>query len=223
MVGKYLNGYGIDDGIPEPSPTPARSRRAGPTGTRSPAASTSAATLQAERAGQDPLLQAGDRNYVTDVLAEQGGRLRQAAGAEFRSRSSSGSTPPRPTARPAVRSARRAIRSPRRATWAATRGRRRPEAPNFDEADASDKPAGDRGHAALSDEEIADIDRRYRGRLESLLAVDDAVEADRRQGAEGRRQAQDLHLLHLRQRPAARRTPRCCSRTTSTRRRCACR
>jgi N-acetylglucosamine-6-sulfatase len=50
-----------------------------------------------------------------------------------------------------------------------------PRYPNFDEPDVSDKPEEIRGLPRLSDELIADLDRRYRGRIESLLSVDDEV------------------------------------------------
>jgi N-acetylglucosamine-6-sulfatase len=50
-----------------------------------------------------------------------------------------------------------------------------PRPPNFDEPNVSDKPEQIRDIPRLSDAEIADIDRRYRGRLESLLSVDDEV------------------------------------------------
>ena len=50
-----------------------------------------------------------------------------------------------------------------------------PHPPNFDEADVSDKPEQIRDTPHLSDSQLADIDRRYRGRLESLLSVDDEV------------------------------------------------
>jgi N-acetylglucosamine-6-sulfatase len=50
-----------------------------------------------------------------------------------------------------------------------------PRYPNFDEANVSDKPKQIRDLPRLSDAELADIDRRYRGRLESLLSVDDEV------------------------------------------------
>jgi arylsulfatase A-like enzyme len=50
-----------------------------------------------------------------------------------------------------------------------------PRTPNFDEADVSDKPQQIRDLPPLPDAVIADIDRRYRGRLESLLSVDDEV------------------------------------------------
>jgi Arylsulfatase A and related enzymes len=50
-----------------------------------------------------------------------------------------------------------------------------PHPPNFDEANVSDKPSQIQDIPRLSDAELADIDRRYRGRLESLLSVDDEV------------------------------------------------
>ncbi len=50
-----------------------------------------------------------------------------------------------------------------------------PRSPNFDEANVSDKPQAIRDIPHLSDAELADIDRRYRGRVESLLSVDDEV------------------------------------------------
>jgi N-acetylglucosamine-6-sulfatase len=50
-----------------------------------------------------------------------------------------------------------------------------PKPPSFGEADISDKPAGIRNLRRLTDADIADITRRYRCRLESLLSVDEAV------------------------------------------------
>jgi N-acetylglucosamine-6-sulfatase len=50
-----------------------------------------------------------------------------------------------------------------------------PRLPNFDEPNMSDKPDQIQDIPRLSDPEKADIDRRYRGRLESLLSVDDQV------------------------------------------------
>jgi arylsulfatase A-like enzyme len=50
-----------------------------------------------------------------------------------------------------------------------------PHPPNFDEANVSDKPDQIQDLPRLSDTQLADIDRRYRGRLESLLSVDDEV------------------------------------------------
>jgi N-acetylglucosamine-6-sulfatase len=50
-----------------------------------------------------------------------------------------------------------------------------PKTPNFNEPDMSDKPEQIRDIPKLSDDQLADLDRRYRGRLESLLSVDDEV------------------------------------------------
>jgi N-acetylglucosamine-6-sulfatase len=50
-----------------------------------------------------------------------------------------------------------------------------PHPPNFDEANVSDKPQQVKDIPHLSDSQLTDIDRRYRGRLESLLSVDDEV------------------------------------------------
>ena len=50
-----------------------------------------------------------------------------------------------------------------------------PRTPNFNEPDMSDKPEQIQSIPKLSDDQIADLDRRYRGRLESLLSVDDEV------------------------------------------------
>ena len=51
-----------------------------------------------------------------------------------------------------------------------------PRTPNFDEPNVSDKPEQIREIPHLNDQELADIDRRYRGRLESLLSVDDEIQ-----------------------------------------------
>lgn len=50
-----------------------------------------------------------------------------------------------------------------------------PQTPNFNESDMSDKPQQVQAIPKLSPDQIADLDRRYRGRLESLLSVDDEV------------------------------------------------
>lgn len=52
-----------------------------------------------------------------------------------------------------------------------------PRPPSFDEADVSDKPAAVRQLPRLDAQAIAGITKDYRSRLESLLAVDDAVAA----------------------------------------------
>jgi N-acetylglucosamine-6-sulfatase len=52
-----------------------------------------------------------------------------------------------------------------------------PQSPSFNEADVSDKPLGIRSRPALNPQAIANITENYRQRLESLLAVDEAVAA----------------------------------------------
>jgi N-acetylglucosamine-6-sulfatase len=51
-----------------------------------------------------------------------------------------------------------------------------PQPPNFNEADVSDKPLTIRRRPPLSPERIAEIQELYQQRLESLLSVDEAVE-----------------------------------------------
>jgi N-acetylglucosamine-6-sulfatase len=51
-----------------------------------------------------------------------------------------------------------------------------PMPPSFNEADVSDKPGAIQGRELLGANEIADMQRRYRCELESLLAVDEGVE-----------------------------------------------
>ena len=141
MVGKYLNGYGIDDGI-----VGADDRRA-----RDPAglervvrphrrSRTAPLQVQAERAGQDPLLQ-GRRPQLRHRRAlEQGRRLRQAPGAASGSPSSCGSTRRRPTARRAVFPGALRDPPPARRHLGRYEFATAPRTPNFDEADVSDKP-----------------------------------------------------------------------------------
>ncbi len=50
-----------------------------------------------------------------------------------------------------------------------------PKPPNFNEADVSDKPEVIRRRPRLTQQQIADIRRKFRCELESLLAVDDGV------------------------------------------------
>jgi arylsulfatase A-like enzyme len=50
-----------------------------------------------------------------------------------------------------------------------------PRPPSFDEEDVSDKPAWIRDNPPLGPEQIADAEDLYRKRLQSMLAVDDAI------------------------------------------------
>ncbi|HYU61585.1 MAG TPA: sulfatase [Solirubrobacterales bacterium] len=52
-----------------------------------------------------------------------------------------------------------------------------PQPPSFNEADVSDKPQEVQQQPLLDDADIANIQRKYRCRLESLLAVDEGVDS----------------------------------------------
>ncbi len=52
-----------------------------------------------------------------------------------------------------------------------------PRPPSFNEADMSDKPSHLRDRAALTPQQIADLDEQYRRRLRSLQAVDDMIDS----------------------------------------------
>jgi arylsulfatase A-like enzyme len=52
-----------------------------------------------------------------------------------------------------------------------------PLPPSFNEADVSDKPQAVQNDPLLDDADIANVQRRYRCRLESLLAVDEGVDS----------------------------------------------
>ena len=99
-----------------------------------------------------------------------------------------------------------------------------PRPPNFNEADVSDKPAAIRNLPRLNASQIANIQRKYRCELESLLSVDEGVkkvvDALRANGE----LEQHAGHLHLRQRLLPRRAPDLpMARGTSTRSRSGCR
>ncbi len=54
--------------------------------------------------------------------------------------------------------------------------RRAPRSPSFNEEDISDKPSWYQGLERLTAEEVSDLDGFYRGRIETMLAVDDGIE-----------------------------------------------
>jgi arylsulfatase A-like enzyme len=175
MVGKYLNGYGIDDQIPEPVSDareipPGWSEWYGLTG----GLEQRRYKYKLNEQGKVRYYKQGGRNYVTDVLASK-------AVSFVKRRAPKPKpfflwfTPTAPHGEAGVplgatRDPAPALRHLGRYELATA-----PRTPNFDETDVSDKPASISSAPPLSGEEIADIDRRYRGRLESLLAVDEAV------------------------------------------------
>ena len=175
MVGKYLNGYGINDFIPEA----VSDAREIPPGWTEWYGLTGGLEQRRYRyklneQGRIRYYKTGDRNYVTDVLSSKA--------VDFVKRQAKFPKPFflwfNPTApHGEAGSAFGATRDPEPAKRHLGRYElaKAPRTPNFDEADVSDKPSGIAATPPLNEEEIADIDRRYRGRLESLLAVDEAV------------------------------------------------
>lgn len=175
LVGKYLNGYGIDDGIPEPLPDareipPGWTEWYGLTG----GSDQFRYRYKLNENGRARFYGDGPTNYQTDVLASKAiGFVKRRA------------PKPKPfflwftPTAPHGEGGRLpgATRDPQPAPRHLGRfeGVQAPRTPNFDEADVSDKPAFVQDVDPLNPEAIADIDVRYRGRVESLLSVDEAV------------------------------------------------
>jgi N-acetylglucosamine-6-sulfatase len=175
MVGKYLNGYGVDDGVLEALPD----AREIPPGWSEWFGLTAGSD---QRRYQYKLNENGDvryygggpESYVTDVLASHA--------VDYIKRRAPYPKPFflwfNPTA-PHGENGNLfgATRNPTPAPRHLGRigNAFYPRTPNFDEADVSDKPEFVRDKPPLTEEEVDDIDRRYRGRVESLFSVDDAV------------------------------------------------
>ena len=175
LVGKYLNGYGIDDGIAERT----ADAREIPPGWTEWYALTGGSDQYRHRYklnenGKTRFYGDGPVNYQTDVLA--------AKAIDFIKRRAPSPKPFflwfTPTA-PHGEAGRfpGATRDPTPALrhFGRFEGAQAPRTPNFDEADVSDKPSFVQDQDRLTPEQLADIEVRYRGRRESLLAVDDAV------------------------------------------------
>ena len=168
MVGKYLNGYGVV--------RPARD----PTGLEQWYALTDGTEqhrygfkLNENGKVQHYGRQAEELHRLRPRL--EGERACSSSGRSARSRSSSGTTRTTRTASRAPRSGRPATRSRPRSTSASsgTSPRRGHPTSTRPTSPTSRRPIRD--IPQLSDAELADIDRRYRGRQESLLSVDDEV------------------------------------------------
>jgi arylsulfatase A-like enzyme len=166
-VGKYLNGYGKRDNDPEAVP-PGWDEWYAPVG------KTESRMFDFGLNENGRVRRYGDRerDYQTDVLARKGvGFIRESA------------DDPRPflmvlaTSAPHGEGQRGGYPNPRPAPR--HRGsfddERLPRPPSFNERNASDKPAFVSDKSRLGPERVGDLERRYRSRLESLLAVDDAV------------------------------------------------
>ena len=175
LVGKYLNGYGIDDGVAEPVSDakeipPGWSEWYGLTG----GLEQRRYKYKLNENGRIRYYKRGPKNYVTDVLAAKAIDFvkRQAPRPKPFFLWFTPTAPHGEAGRPigATRDPEPALRHLGRYESSTA-----PRPPNFDEADVSDKPEPVAESPRLSSEDKADIDRRYRGRLESLLSVDDAV------------------------------------------------
>ena len=175
MVGKYLNGYGIDDGVPERR-SDAKQR---PPGWSDWAALTDGTdqrrySYKLNENGKIRKYKRGKKNYVTDVLARKAVKFidRRAPRPKPFFLWFNPTAPHGEANRPTI-SNRNPTPAPRHI--GAFEGAKRPRTPNFNEADVSDKPGFVQAIPPLSGAAISDLDLRYRARAESLLSVDQAV------------------------------------------------
>lgn len=172
-VGRYLNGYGDDATPPVP---PGWNEWYAPFGNRS-AFRYFGFTLNENGTLVD---YQGEDQYQTDVLAGKAvAAIRASAGAPlflsvaFVAPHIGG--PPDPDDRPVTGDPVTPAPAPRHRDRFASEPL--PRSPSFDEEDVSDKPPAMRQWPRLGPADIEAITERYQQRLESLLAVDEAVEA----------------------------------------------
>jgi arylsulfatase A-like enzyme len=175
MIGKYLNGSGVNDGIPEP----VKDAKQIPPGWSEWHSFVSDSDQRRYRYklnenGKLRRYGKGKRNYITDVL--------NAKAVDFVEENAPRKKPfflwYNPTAphgeagRPfgADRNP-----TPARRHYGLFEGSFRPRTPNFNEADVSDKPSFVRSTPQLGSADVLDMDQRYRGRVESLLSLDQGV------------------------------------------------
>ena len=175
MVGKYLNGYGVDDGFPEALPD-ARQVPPGWTDWFSLTAGQDQRrySYRLNENGRVRYYGTAPGDYVTDVLASKAiGVIKERAPSPkpfflwF--------TPTAPHGESGLPAG--ALRDPTPAPRHLGRfeGASIPRTPSFNEADVSDKPGYIAATEPLTPAEIDTLDVRYRSQLESLLAVDEAV------------------------------------------------
>ena len=175
MVGKYLNGYGINDGIPERT----SDAKAIPPGWSEWYALTDDKDQRRYRYRLNENRQivkykSRKKDYVTDVLANKAVNFvkRRAPQPKPFFLWFNPTAPHGEAGRP-FGAQRNPTPAPRH--LGAFEGAVRPRTPNFNEADVSDKPDFIQATPQLSAAEVLDVDLRYRGRLESMLSVDEAV------------------------------------------------
>lgn len=175
MVGKYLNGYGINDNVPEPVPDareipPGWAEWYGLTG----GTDQKRYNFKLNENGKVRRYGKGARNYVTDVLSSKVNELLK----RWAIRPKPFFLYFNPTAPHGEQgtpffSTRDPQPAPRHLGLLGDISA--PRTPNFNEQNVNDKPQMIQDMPRLTDAQIMDVDRRYRGRLESLLAVDEAV------------------------------------------------
>jgi N-acetylglucosamine-6-sulfatase len=176
MVGKYLNGYGVNDGNFLESVPDAREI---PPGWAEWDALTGGSDqrrygYKLNENGDIRYYGYGPKNYVTDVLASKAvDYVKRVAPRPKPFFLWFTPTAPHGEAGNLFGATRNPTPAPRHLGVYGSAGY--PRTPNFDEVDVSDKPEFVRNKPRLAADEIFDIDSRYRGRMESLLAVDDAV------------------------------------------------
>lgn len=159
LLGKYLNGY--PDGDPSYVPPGWDEWHA----VYSDQGSNTYFNYSISENGRAATRGASEADYETDVLAERAAELIARWSAQ-RQPFFLLIAPPAPhlPASPAPRHA------------AALAGVSAPRVPSFDEADVSDKPTWVRQAEPLRRRQAAALDRQYRKRLQSLLALDELVE-----------------------------------------------
>ena len=175
MVGKYLNGYGIRDGIPERKPDAKQI----PKGWSEWYALTKGTDqrryhFRLNENGKIRKYKKGRRSYVTDVLNRKAVKFVKRY-APRKKPFFLWYNPTAPHGEAALPTW--SLRNPRpaRRHLGLFNSAHRPRAPNFNEQDVSNKPPFVRTRPPLGPAEIADIDNRHRGRIESLLSVDEGV------------------------------------------------
>ena len=175
MVGKYLNGYGLNDNVSEPVPDareipPGWAEWYGLTG----GTDQKRYNFKLNENGKVRRYGKGARNYVTDVLSSKVNELLK----RWAIRPKPFFLYFNPTAPHGEQgtpffSTRDPQPAPRHLGLLGDISA--PRTPNFNEQNVNDKPQMIQDMPRLTDAQIMDVDRRYRGRLESLLAVDEAV------------------------------------------------
>jgi N-acetylglucosamine-6-sulfatase len=175
MVGKYLNGYGLPDALPEP----VSDARQVPPGWTEWYGLTNGTDQRRYRYrlnenGKLQFYGTGARNYVTDVLSGKAANfIRRRARHPRPFFLWFNPTAPHGESGVPLNSTRDPQPAPRYLGAYGDGGA--PRSPNFDEANVDDKPELVGKQPRLTQADIDDIDRRWRGRQESLLSVNDAV------------------------------------------------